>query len=187
MLDVPLRDTCCGWARGRARRGGHGNRLPRHAPRRTARAHGGLCLPLRRCGSRPAERADRGGALVRPRADRRRVRRRSAGVGRASLRAGRLGRRHRLPCGRDPCAGDDCARRWQGAHRRGRTVGRRRRGSVRTPRVHRHRIARVALDASGACHRLGGTRAHHCRPSAAPGCARCARVRGRTGARRRHA
>ena len=84
----------------------------------------------------------------------------------APRRPGGHRRRHGLSRRRDPRPGHDRARRRQGDQCRGRSLGRRRRGALRAPRVHRHGVARVALDASRDRHGRRHTVAHDRRPAA---------------------
>ena len=74
--------------------------------------------------------------------------RRGAGARRPTRRLRRAARRRGLPGRRDPCAEHGAPRRRQGALGRGGAVGRRGRSPLRAPRVHRHGVARVAMDAT---------------------------------------
>ena len=183
VLALPLRHARGSGARGRAWRGRHGDSLPRDPDRRDpGRTTGFVCLydavaavrpdgrteAVHSCGHGPIAGGVTGAALAL-----------------SQLRESLAGAVvvDRLPRRRDPRAGHDRARRRQGDQRRGRALGRCRRGPLRAPRVHRHGVARVALDAprDGCRAWVAQPRVH--RRAAARGCRSRARSRARATSR----
>ena len=166
MLALPLRHARRRRPRGRAGRCRHGHGVPRDAAWLAPGPDDRLRVSLRRCRGCAPGWADRGRPLLRTRAHRRRRHRCRPRALSASRRPCGHRRRHGLPRRRDPRPGHDRARRRQGDQRRGRALGRRRRGALRAPGVHRHGVARVALDASRDRHGRRHAVAHDSRPAA---------------------